>query len=128
MSDYQLNKSHHSVGKANPSEDLLYGCGGGNSGIVEEGVGFHSNEEDKTIERLGLPGIGVGEGVNRCPVYVHGIQGLVDSLTDREPSGPNGMITDQMDLTFDALGLRALVDLKIQGVLLGHCMYWGTFQ
>lgn len=96
--------------EASLGEDARDGGGSGNGGVVEEGVGFHTDGEDERAERLGLPGVGVGEGVDRRPLYANGVEFVVDALADRTPSGLNGVTVDWASLTFDALGLRALAD------------------
>ena len=107
-SDYRLDKGHLDVGEASPGDDLFDDGGSGNGGIVEEGVGLHTDGENERAERLGLPGVGVGEGVDGCPLQANGVEVLVDALSNRAPSGPNSVTVDRASLTFDALGLRAV--------------------
>ena len=116
-SDYRLDKGHLDVGEASPGEDLFDGSGSGNGGIVEEGVGLHTDGENERAERLGLPGVGVGEGVDGRPLQANGIEVLVDALSDRAPSGPNSVTVDRASLTFDALGLRAVADGPVRARL-----------
>jgi hypothetical protein len=63
-SGHRLDKRHLDVGEAGLGEDLLDDGGSGNGGVVEGGVGFHIDGEDERAEGLGLPGVGVGEGVD----------------------------------------------------------------
>lgn len=116
-SDYRFDEGHLDVGEASPGEDILDGGGSGNGGVVEERPGLHSDGDNERAERLGLPSVGVGEGVDGRPVYAHGIQGLVDFLADREPCGPNGVTVDRVGQTLDALGLRALADKPVRARL-----------
>lgn len=108
-SDHRLNKSHLNVWEASFSKDLLGGIGSGNSSVVEEGVGLHTDGEDKRAEGLGLPIVGIREGVDGGPLYTNGIEAAVDALADREPSALNGVTVDRASLTDDAQGHRALV-------------------
>ena len=84
-SDYRLDKGHLDVGEASPGEDLVDDGGSGNGGLVEEGFGFDPNGDNERAEWFGLPGVGVGEGVNGRPLYSSGVKALVDTRADRKP-------------------------------------------
>ena len=73
-SDYRLDKGHLDGGEANIGEDLLDDVGSDNGGVVEEGAGLHTDGEDERAEWLGLPGVGVGEGVDGRPLYANGVE------------------------------------------------------
>lgn len=81
-SDYQLDKGHLDGGEASLSKDVLDDIGSGNSIFIEEGVGLHTDGEDERAEGFGLPGIGIGEGVDRYPLYTNGVKVMVDALAD----------------------------------------------
>ena len=85
-SDYRLDEGHLDSGEASPSEDLLDDVGGGNGGIVAEGMGLHTDGGDERAEGLSLTGVSVGEGVDGRPLYANGVEVMVDALADREPS------------------------------------------
>jgi hypothetical protein len=118
-SDNRLDKGHLDVdvGEASLGEDLLDNGGSSNGGLVEEGVGLHTDGEDERAEWLSLPGVGVGKGVDRRPLYASRVEVFVDARADRELSGPNGMTVDRASLTFDALGLRAFADGPVRARL-----------
>ena len=80
-------------------------------------MGLHTDGKDERAEGLGLPGVGVGEGVDGRPLYANGVEALVDALADREPSAPSGVTVDRASLTYDALGLRALADAPVRARL-----------
>ena len=71
-------------------------------------MGLHTDEEDERAEGLSFLLVGIGEGVDRCPLYANVIEVLVDAVADREPSGPNSVTVGGASLTKGSLGLRAL--------------------
>jgi hypothetical protein len=99
------------------SEDLLDPGGGDNGGFVEEEVRLYADGDGERAEWLGLPVIGVGQGVDGRPVYASKVKVFVDARADREPSAPNVVTIDQARLTHDALGLRANGDLPVRSGL-----------
>jgi len=116
---YRLDKGNLDGGEASPGEDLLDDGGSGNGGVVEEGAGFYTDGEDERTEGLGLPGVGVGEGVDGRPLYVNGVEVVADALADREPSAPNGVTVDRRASRSMPQALRTRQsgpDLKTQGV------------
>ena len=70
-------------------------------------------------EPNGLPSLAsyIGEGVDGCPLHTNGVELVVDTLTNREKSMPNRMTVNRAHLTFNALGLRAIVDMIVRARL-----------
>ena len=87
--DYRLDKGHLDVWEASPGEDRLDGDGSGNGILVEEGVGFHPNGDDERAEWFGLPGVGVGKGVNGPPLCSSRVKVPINARTDRKPCRRN---------------------------------------
>jgi len=59
----------------------------------------------------------IGEGVDGCLFHTNGVELVVDTLANREQSMPNRMTVDRAHLTFNALGLRAIVDTSVRATL-----------
>lgn len=109
--DDGLDKGHLNLGEAGRGEDQLDTVGSGNSVLAGEGMRVHTDREYERAEGVGFPFVGVTEGVDRCPIYPHGVEALVDELEDRKPSGPNVGTVDRTRLTDDSLLLRASTNL-----------------
>jgi len=59
----------------------------------------------------------IGEGVDGCPLHTNRVELVVDILANKEKSIPNRMTVDRAHLTFNALGLRAIVDMLVRARL-----------
>ena len=106
--DDRLDEGHLDVEETGLGEDLLDAAGSCDGVLVDEGAGYHTDGEDERAEGLGLPLVGVGEGVNACPPYAIRVEVFIDKLADGEPNGSNRVTVDGARLTNNALGLRAL--------------------
>ena len=69
------------------------------------------------LNRLASLASYIGEGVDECPLRTNGVEIVVDTLANREPSMPNRMTVARTHLTFNALGLRAIVDMPVKARL-----------
>src|SRR5712671_1240099 len=76
--DDRLDKGDLDAGEARPGEDLLDAAGSGDGVLVGEGARRHTDGDDERAEGLGLLFVGVGEGVDGCPIYAHGVEVFVE--------------------------------------------------
>ncbi len=58
--------------------------------LSEQGAGLHTDGEDEGAERLCLPGVGIGKGIDRRPLDVQGVKAEVDAPADSEQDDPIG--------------------------------------
>lgn len=80
MSYYGFNESHLNGGEASFGEDVLDNSCSNNIIIMGEGVGLHTNGDDKRAEGLGLSSISICKRVGGCPLYTNGVKAVVDAL------------------------------------------------
>ena len=104
----RLDESDFDVGEASAGEDVLDDGCTSNSSLVGEGTGVHADAYDERAEWLGLPSIGVGEGVDAGPNDVVGLEVVTDARANVKPSRLNRMGVNWARLTDEALTHRAL--------------------
>ena len=72
--DHGLDKGHLDSGITNVVEDTLDGIPSGNCIAVDEGLRLHADGNDERAKEIGLPGVGVGEGVDASPLHLERVE------------------------------------------------------
>lgn len=102
------HKCHLDVGEASVGENILDDGCSSNSSLVEERTGIHTDAYNKRAERLGLPSIGIGEGIDGRPYYANGFKLVADARADRNSSRLNSVTVNWARLTEDTPAQRSL--------------------
>jgi len=104
----RLAESDLNLGEAGLAEDGLDGVGGSHCSLEGERLVLHADPHQERAKWRPLPGVGEGDGIDRCPLDAESIQGLVDVGTDLEPVACDGVTVDRARLADVALRLGTL--------------------